>query len=71
MAIANFDTDARDGELDCRTLEWLIDPDGAIDPVEWQEFWDLYYGRGNPSASFILGFIEGATEVYDEIADKL
>jgi hypothetical protein len=35
------------------------------------EFWDRHYGRGKPSDAFIRGFILGATEVYDQIADDL
>ena len=69
VPVARFDPDDR--ELDRDTLQWLIDPDGETDPREWAEFWDIHYGRGKPSDAFIRGFIEGATEVYHEIADQL
>jgi hypothetical protein len=69
--VADFDPDSRDKELDCRTLEWLIDPDGVTDSYSWAEFWETHYGRGQPSDAFIRGFIEGAAEVYNEIADQL
>ena|SRR3984893_849289 len=37
------------------------------------EFWEQWYddGGGQPSADFVLGFVEGATELFDEVADKL
>lgn len=71
VAVASFDADARDGELDRDSLQWLIDPDGETDPREWAEFWETHYGRGKPSEAFIRGFIDGATEVYDAVADQL
>ena len=71
VAVASFDPDTHDGELDCDTLQRQIDPDGETDPREWADFWETYYGRGRPSDAFIRGFIEGATEVYDAIAEQL
>jgi hypothetical protein len=71
VAVANFDPDAHDGELDRDTLQWVIDPDGETGPREWAEFWETHYGRGKPSDAFIRGFIEGATEVYDAVAEQL
>jgi len=54
-----------------RTLEELIDPEGVIDEREWTEFWEKRYGRGTPSSSFIRGFMEGAAEIFYEVADRL
>jgi hypothetical protein len=71
VAVASFDPDTRDGELDRDILQWLIGPDGETDPRDWAEFWETHYGRGKPSDAFIRGFIEGATEVYDEVAEQL
>jgi len=71
VAVASFDPNARDGELERDTLQRLIDPDGVMSPHEWAEFWYVHYGRGKPSGAFIRGFIEGATEVYDAIAEQL
>jgi hypothetical protein len=71
VAVASFDPDAHDRELNRDTLQWLIDPDGEMDPREWAEFLETHYGRGKPSDAFIRGFIEGATEVYDAVAEQL
>jgi hypothetical protein len=71
VAVASFDPSARDREPDRDTLQWLIDPDGETGSREWGEFWENYYGRGEPSEAFIRGFIEGATEVYDTVAEQL
>jgi hypothetical protein len=71
VAVAGFDPNAHDGELDSDTLQWLIDPDGEMDSREWAAFWDAHYGRGKPSDAFIRGFIEGATGVYDAVAEQL
>jgi hypothetical protein len=71
VAVASFDPDARQRELDRDTLQLLIDPDGETDPREWMEFWESHYGRGEPSDTFIRGFIDGATEVYDAVAEQL
>jgi hypothetical protein len=40
-------------------------------PHEWAEFWENHYGCGTPSGAFIRGFMKGATEIHDEIADQL
>jgi hypothetical protein len=52
-------------------LTQLVDaaPEGS--PHEWAEFWENHYGRGTPSGAFIRGFMKGATEIHDEIADQL
>jgi hypothetical protein len=71
VAVAEFDPDEYPKELDRDSLQWLIDPDGETDPRTWHEFWDTHYGRGKPSEAFIRGFVEGATEIYDEIAEQL
>jgi hypothetical protein len=72
VAVASFDLiRERTGELDRDTLQWLIDPDGEMDRGLWIEFWETHYGRGKPSEAFIRGFIEGAKEVYDAVADQL
>jgi hypothetical protein len=71
VGVASFDPDVHDGELNCDTLQRLIDPDGETDRREWAEFWETLYGRGRPSEAFIRGFIDGATEVYDAVADEL
>jgi hypothetical protein len=71
VAVARFDAGAGHRELDCDTLQRLIDPEGETDPREWAEFWWTYYGRGKPSDAFIRGFIEGATEVYEAVAEQL
>lgn len=70
-AVARFDPDAWNDDIGRDTLEGLIDPDGETHSDEWAEFWETHYGRGTPSDAFVRGFIEGAREVYDEIADRL
>jgi hypothetical protein len=69
--VAAFAADASDSDMEPETLQLLIDPDREIDPREWVEFWEEQYGDGIPSKPFIRGFIEGATELYDEIAEQL
>jgi hypothetical protein len=49
------------------TLRRLIDPDENRD---WRDFWELL-GRENPSENYVIGFAEGAVEVFDEVAYKL
>src|SRR5205085_633707 len=70
-AVGDFDADSWPHEVQQDTLGRLIDPDGETSPEEWAEFWDTHYGRGKPSSAFIRGFIDGATEIYDEIAEQL
>lgn len=70
-AVADFDVDDYEGDLDSDAFERLIDPEGEVYPRDWQDFWKRHYSHGTPSDSFIRGFIEGATEVYNEIAAQL
>jgi hypothetical protein len=58
-------------DLSVDDLQFLIDPDGEMTRDGWAEFWESHYGRSNPSAAFIWGFIQGAKEVHDEIADQI
>jgi len=71
VAVAAFDADTGDRDIESDTFEGLIDPNGETDRRGWLEFWETHYGRGTPSEAFIRGFIEGAAEVYDKIADQL
>jgi hypothetical protein len=69
--LATFDLDDSDYEIERGTIERLIDPNDETDPGDWFRFWEAHYGRGgNPTECFLRGFIEGATEVYDTVADK-
>jgi hypothetical protein len=63
-----------DGELsdeagkDHTVLMSVIDPENEKDPRDWPDIWGQ---REAPTDAFIKGFIEGATEVFDEVADQL
>jgi hypothetical protein len=71
-ALAEFDVDIYpdNTKIDPELLANVIDPDGE-NPREWEEFWEDHYGVDTPSDAFLRGFIEGATEVFKEIADQL
>jgi hypothetical protein len=60
---------AEDGNQpeDEATLRRLIDPSEKLD---WRDFGRLL-GHENPSENYVIGFAEGAVEVFDEVADKL
>jgi hypothetical protein len=52
------------------TLQAAIEPEGVIDQSKWRDFWERF-GDGRPTDAFARGFIEGATQVYKEVADRL
>ena len=69
---AGLDAEAHEhSDIGPDDLQQVIDPDGETLPHEWAEFWENHYGRGTPSGAFIRGFMKGATEIHDEIADQL
>jgi hypothetical protein len=68
VRIAKFDQNA--GEANLATLQSLIDPGGEMSIFEWSDFWDTH-GARDPSDTFASGFIEGAAEIYNEVADQL
>ena len=71
-AVAALDAEAHEhSDIGPDDLQQVIDPDGETLPHEWAEFWENHYGRGTPSGAFIRGFMKGATEIHDEIADQL
>jgi hypothetical protein len=39
--------------------------------VDLEEFWERWANRKDPSEDFVLAFVDGARNVYDEVADKL
>lgn len=70
--IAEFDETGED-DPDVETLQRLIDPTGemiATSYGSWFVFWEKY-GHRDPTDAFARGFVEGAIEVYDEVADQL
>ena len=71
-AVAALDAEAHEhSDIGPDDLQQVIDPDGEMLPHEWAEFWESHYGRGSPSSAFIRGFMKGAAEIHDEIADQL
>jgi len=57
-------------EANLATLQQLIDPGGEKTIFEWVDFW-RDHGDQEPSDTFASGFIEGAAEIYAEVADQL
>jgi hypothetical protein len=51
-------------------LTGLIDPEREMDRYSWHDFWEKH-GAGSVDDAFAEGFIEGAAEIFDEIADEL
>jgi hypothetical protein len=56
--------------LNLGALQNLIDPKQGMDRYAWHDFWEKW-GEGTPNDAFAEGFIEGAAEVYDDVADQL
>ena len=51
-------------DVDC--LRGLLDPDGD----HRREFYE-WVGRDHPSENYVIGFVEGAVEVFDEVSPQL
>jgi hypothetical protein len=70
--IARFDEHAEE-EVDLQRLQRLIDPTGEMIARlyrTWDDFWEQH-GDREVNDVFARGFVEGAVEVYDEVADQL
>lgn len=53
-------------------LQSLIDPNQEKDQGDWDLFWgERTNSKEQPEDAFALGFIEGASDVFNEIVDKL
>jgi hypothetical protein len=64
----------RGGDRSLDTLRALIDPEREMDRSQWAEFWERHGGWNElmtPSDAFADGFIEGAADVYAQVADQL
>ena len=57
-------------DIDIGTLQRLIDPQDEMDSNDWKAFWEENAGN-DVSDAFVKGFAEGATAVFDKVADKL
>jgi hypothetical protein len=58
--------------VNLEAVQTLIDPEKEMTRYEWHDFWQKHGdGDGDPNDAFAEGFVEGATEIYDEIADQL
>jgi predicted hydrocarbon binding protein len=68
--IARFHESGHDPSDLVAALRHLIDPEDEMSPHEWHSFWEQH-GCGEPTHAFAEGFIKGAVEVYDEVADQL
>jgi hypothetical protein len=66
--IATFEQGDEEGSLDALCI--LIDPEREMGQHEWASFLEEH-GDSKPSDAFARGFIDGAAEIYNEIADQL
>jgi hypothetical protein len=62
---------AIDNDDGVETLQRLIDPQEEMDRSDWESFWERHANVQPPSEVFARGFVDGAAEVYNEIADQL
>jgi hypothetical protein len=65
--VANIPT----SDVEAAALSELLKRAVGLDSQKWREFVDQYLGDTILSPTLIEGFIEGATEVFDEVEDKL
>ena len=68
--IAAYEESTRPRLNDLLSLQNLLDPDDQMDWRDWKSFWEQH-GDGKPNDAFAQGFIDGAAEIYNEVADKL
>ncbi len=62
-----FDEGGEEGEL-----YLYVDRKTGTDPHSWQEsFWFDPDSNTRPSDEYVIGYLEGAAEVWTEVADKL
>ena len=55
---------------DAEGFESVVDPDGERDPRDWIDFWEQN-GCREPSDEYVMGFVDAAVVVFEEVVDKL
>jgi hypothetical protein len=69
LRISKWEQDTLDA-CDLNTLTQLIDPNDEMDRHDWEAFWEQR-GDANLTDAFAAGFVVGAVEVFNEVADEV